>query len=103
MKLSSVFALILTVSFCLPALADRGDRRQHRQHSRIKDGVRDGELTRGEALRLRAGQAHVRKLERRAEKDGELSAEEKLRIEKAQDRQNRRIYKEKHDEQSRDE
>lgn len=103
MRLPNLVLLALTMTFSLSAFADRGDRRQHRQHERIRDGVRNGELTRGEAAKLRAGQARVEKLERKAEKDGEVTAEEKLRIEKAQDRQNRRIIKEKHDDQTRDE
>lgn len=103
MRLSSLLVLVLTLTFGISAFADRGDRRQMRQHERIREGVRNGELTRGEAAKLRAGQEHVRRLEHRAEKDGDVTAEEKLRIEKAQDRQNRRIFKEKHDEEKRDE
>lgn len=103
MKLANVFAVLVSMTICFPAFADRADRRQNRQNARIKEGVRDGELTRKEAARLRAGQAHVNRLERRAEKDGKLTPEEKLRLEKAQDRQSRRILKEKHDEQKADE
>lgn len=103
MRLSNVVLSVLTVAFSLPAFAGREDHRQVRQRTRIHEGVREGELTRGEAAKLRAGQRHVRRLERRAEKDGEVTAEEKARIEKAQDRQSEKIHKEKHDEQERGE
>lgn len=82
--------------------ADRVDRRQFRQHSRIAEGVRSGELTRGEAKRLRAGERHVRRMERRAEADGTVTEKEAARLEKVQDRMSARIYNQKHDEQKRD-
>lgn len=99
MKFAHVISLFLTLSLSIPAFAGRADRRQFSQHARIHQGVRNGDLNRGEAARLRAGQRHVRRLERRAEKDGVVTPKEHLRIEKAQNRQSSRIYKEKHDEQ----
>jgi hypothetical protein len=74
----------------------RVDRRELRQHARIQQGVRSGELTRGEAWRLRAGQGHVRGMERRAKLDGTVSPRERIRLERAQDRQSRRIFRLKH-------
>ncbi len=103
MRLSNVITIVLAVAFSLPAFAGREDRRQIRQRARVHEGVRDGDLTRQEAAKLRAGQRHVRRLERRAEKDGVVTAEEKARLEKAQDRQSEKIEKEKHDEQTRGE
>lgn len=85
------------------AMADRVDRRQFRQQARIADGVRSGELTRPEARRLRAGERHVRRLERRADADGQVTGQEAARIENAQDRLSARIYRQKHDEQARGE
>ena len=74
----------------------RVDRRELRQHARIQQGVRSGELTRGEAWRLRAGQSHVRRMERRAKFDGRLTPRERARLDRAQDRQSRRIFRLKH-------
>jgi hypothetical protein len=74
----------------------RVDRREARQHARIRQGVRSGELTRGEAMRLRAGQAHVRRMELRAKSDGRVGPRERVRLERAQDRQSRHIYRLKH-------
>ncbi|MGE0762380.1 MAG: hypothetical protein AB7N80_03780 [Bdellovibrionales bacterium] len=98
----NLIAVIGTVLFTQASLADRADRRQVHQRARIADGVKSGELTRGEAKKLRAGERHVRRLERRAESDGSVTANEAARIEGAQDRQSERIYNEKHDEQKRD-
>ena len=102
MKTVIMMALLMLV-ITESAFARRMDQRQHRQQTRIQQGVASGELTRREAIRLERGQAHVNRIERRAERDGEVTAGEKLRIEKAQDRQSRRIFKQKHDGQERSE
>lgn len=83
------------------AEAARRDRRQNHQGARIRQGVRSGELTQGEARAVQAQQGHVRRIERRAEADGVVTEAEKLRIEKAQDRSSRQIYRLKHNGQDR--
>ena len=97
------FTLILaTLSFALVANAEgrRANVRQDVQRARIHEGVQSGELNRAEAARLRSGQRHVRRVERRAEADGQVSAEEQARLEQAQDVQSRRIERQKHDAQT---
>jgi hypothetical protein len=79
----------------------RADQRQDNQAQRIRQGVASGELTAREPKRLVKGQRHVNRLERGAKADGDVTAAERLRIEKAQDRQSRRIYRQKHDAQDR--
>ncbi|MCC2677678.1 MAG: hypothetical protein K0R29_254 [Pseudobdellovibrio sp.] len=91
--------VVLMVS--LTAEANRNQNREHRQQGRIKAGVASGELTKREARKLRKGQKHIDHLQQKAMADGVLSPEEKARIEKAQDRQNKKIYKQKHDGQDR--
>lgn len=93
----SVLALMISVT----AEANRNQAREQRQQGRIRQGVASGELTRKEAKKLRKGQKHIDHLQNKAMQDGVMSLEEKARIEKAQDRQNRRIYKQKHDNQDR--
>lgn len=70
--------------------------REVRQHQRIARGVRRGELSRGEAMALRRGQAHVAQLRRQAMRDGHMSAAERARIARAQDRLSGRIWHLKH-------
>ena len=78
----------------------RVDRRQATQQTRIRDGVRRGELTSGERARLRASQRHLRRLERRAISDGAFTRHERRHLERAQDRQSRRIARMKHNRRS---
>ena len=93
----SAVALLIGIS----AEANRNQARERHQQHRIRNGVSSGELTRKEAKKLRKGQKKIDRLQYQAMADGVLSPEEKARIEKAQDRQNRRIYRQKHDRQDR--
>lgn len=77
------------------------NQRQHRQHDRIREGVRSGELTRLEAARLQREQAQIRVMERRAVRDGDLEARERARLQRELNQANRHIYRQKHDNQDR--
>jgi hypothetical protein len=74
----------------------RVDRREARQHARIQQGVRSGELTPREAARLRAGQRHVQRMEYRAKADGRVTLRERAQLGRAQARQSRHIARLKH-------
>ena len=90
-------ALLATSLLALNAEARRDQKREHRQQGRIHQGLQAGELTKHEAKKLRKGQKHIDRMQRRDMADGVMSPEEKLKLEKAQDVQNKRIYKQKHD------
>ncbi len=74
----------------------RVDQREARQHMRIEQGLRSGELTPREAARLRKGQQHVQRMERRAKSDGVVTMRERARLGHAQNRQSRHIMRLKH-------
>ena len=74
----------------------RVDRRQDKQRTRIVQGRRSGELTRGEARRLKKQQRKINRMERRFSSDGYLSGRERYRLERAQDRASKRIARLKH-------
>jgi hypothetical protein len=76
------------------------DQRQQNQQQRIDQGVQSGQLNQREAARLQKGQTHVQNLENKAAADGTVTNKEKARITGAQDRQSRRIYRQKHDAQT---
>ncbi len=81
----------------IAASADEIDQRQASQERRIQQGVRSGELTRGEYYRLEAEQARIRTLEARAKADGRVDRYEAAQIRRTQDAASRHIYQEKHD------
>ena len=74
----------------------RIDRREVRQDRRIEQGVRSGALTPREDMRLRAGQAHIDRMEARAQADGQVSMRERARITRAQNHESRAIWRKKH-------
>lgn len=76
--------------------------RQGRQTTRIRQGVRSGELTRRETQRLAAEQASIRTQEafyRRS--GGEFTARERARVQRELQQSSRHIYRQKHDGQDR--
>jgi uncharacterized membrane protein YebE (DUF533 family) len=75
--------------------------RQHNERARIAQGVRSGELTRAETARLVHGQRQLRRMENRARADGEVTAAERARLQRAASVQSRRIFVQKHDAQHR--
>jgi hypothetical protein len=77
------------------------NKRQRHQQKRIVQGIRSGELTRGEVLRLEKEQARIRREERRFKADGVLTKRERIKLHRDLDRASRHIYKEKHDNQNR--
>jgi hypothetical protein len=77
------------------------DRREANQAGRIRQGVRSGELTRPETRRLLNGQVELRRDERRAKADGEVTRRERAALQHEANQQSRRIYRQKHDVQDR--
>jgi hypothetical protein len=67
-----------------------------RQDRRIEQGVKSGELTRGETRRLVRGEAHVDRVEARAKRDGVVTRAERRHIQRSLNHESRRIYRLKH-------
>jgi hypothetical protein len=105
MKLTRTWMLVTVFAVSFAGFASAGtarmDDREHRQHDRIAQGVRSGDLTRAEARRLRRGQRRVHRMEGRAMEDGRVSPRERRRIEEAQDRQSRAIHRLRHNRRAR--
>lgn len=84
-----------------PAQARINQRQAHQQH-RIARGVASGQLTAREAYRLERQEGRIAAYEARSRADGGgLNARERARIEHMQDRESRRIYRQRHDAQHR--
>ena len=94
-------ALSLALAGTVFAGTPRLDNREAHQRARIHDGAASGELTRPEARRLAAGQAHLRRAEARAKSDGVVTGRERVHLQHEANQQSRRIYRQKHDAQDR--
>ena len=75
-------------------------QRNINQQSRIEQGVQSGSLTNRETARLERGEARIDRAEARAGADGRVGPREQRRIQKAENRESRRIHREKHDAQT---
>lgn len=95
-----VLSFIASAFVCITAFA--GDRdpnvnmRQHRQHERIAQGVKSGELTHSEAKDLRADQRALRQKERAYKADGQLTKAERTDLQKDLNANSKEIYADKH-------
>lgn len=95
-------SVLILSSFSSLAEARRDQKREARQQGRIAGGVKSGELTAKEAHHLRKGQKRIDHAQIKAKADGQVTASEQLKLEKMQDNQSAKIYKQKHDDQKRE-
>lgn len=70
--------------------------REHRQERRINQGVRSGELTRGEAHHLRNDERHIRTERRMAMNEGRMNYGERRNLRHQENRVSRQIHRDKH-------
>ena len=106
MTKATIVATVLALGCAAPAWAASAagskhpngiNARQERQADRIKDGVKDKELTKGELDRLRADEAGVRAEERVFRKSGDqLTPAERQVLQNDLDKTSKEIYRLKH-------
>ena len=83
--------------------ADQVKKREKRQQQRINQGVKSGELTKKETLKLEKKEAKLHREIKKDRKDGGgLTAKERVKIDKKQDKLSKQISKQKHDDQKQD-
>ena len=71
-------------------------QRNINQQGRIEQGVQSGALTNKEASKLERGQARVDRAEARAGADGHVGVREQARIQHRENKQSRKIFRDKH-------
>lgn len=87
--------LIFSIAVKAQTQTPRADVRQGAQRARIHEGRKDADLTHREASLLNKEQRHIRRTEKRAKADGEVTVREKAKVERKQDRANRHIRRAK--------
>ena len=70
-------------------------QRDMNQQDRIENGLKDGQLSTGEAAKLEKGEARIDKQEAKDMKNGPMTAQEKAQIQKEQNRESNMINKDK--------
>ena len=93
--LATIAAAFLAAS--LPADQKIAARKENQQ-DRIAQGVKSGQLTAGETAHLEHQEAGINKEERgmRAQDNGKLSKQDRKTLNKQQNQESRRIYRDKH-------
>lgn len=100
LSLKNLSVVMVIALFADASFAGRLHNVRGRQHARIHQGVKSGNLTREEAKDLRQDQRELRREERAMRKDG-LTAEERQEIRQGRRQASQEIYQEKHDDQTR--
>ena len=104
MAMSMMMGLMMGVILLVPvssvlAQDNTINQRQKKQQKRIGEGVENGSLTPAETARLEKQEAaihHEVKSERKAN-GGKLTPEERRQVTRQQNRESKRIYRQKHD------
>ena len=99
-----IFSILFTISllFGVSAVAMANTRtpyinwRERNQQRRINQGIRSGELTRGEARHLEAEEGRIKADEKIDKADGHVTRGERMHLEHELNRASRNIYRDKH-------
>jgi hypothetical protein len=94
----AIFAQATTTPTPAPAKPATINQRKENQQDRIAQGVKSGQLTAGETAHLEHQEAGINKEERgmRAQDNGKLSKQDRKTLNKQQNQESRRIYRDKH-------
>jgi len=98
--LVAILGTALSVGTIATASAATINRRESHEQARIRQGIKSGELTRREAVRLEREQAKIRIDERFLRRNG-LTPNERARLQNELNRAGKDIYRQKHDNQVR--
>ena len=95
--LVAIAACVTAFSATAQTQTNVADQRQQNQANRIAKGQATGQVSNQEAARLNAGQAKVDGMKQGAKADGKVTRAERKAINKEQNKQSRRIARQKHD------
>ena len=77
------------------------NQRQRNQHARIRQGVKSGQLTKGEARKLHGQEKTIQAEKQMAKEDGKVTPKERAKIRRDQNKTSRDIHRLKHNDKTR--
>lgn len=105
MKIKLVIIGMFLIGFTFTTQAQTTKKKvvktQIKQQKRIKHGVKNGELTKGETIRLKKQQANIQRAKRKAAADGVVTRKEKAVIKSKQKKASKNIARKKHNSRDR--
>lgn len=102
-KLATLAASLLSISSTLALAQNNGQfdtQRDVNQQQRIEQGLQSGELTTKEAGQLERQEQRIDSTEARDMRDGRISSKEQAKLNAAQNRVSKGIYRQAHDHQT---
>ena len=101
MKSAKIVSLLVATLFAIPVFAQSTntpniDKRQERQQKRIAAGVNTGALTAQETTNLEKREAKIDADKQAAKADGNVSKEERAKLQREENRASKKIYQKKH-------
>jgi len=93
---SKILGLAIILAFGINNVNAQAAVGAKNQHHRIREGVRSGELTKGEAANLRHDQKEIHQEVKEARFDGEVTPAEKSEIRQDRLKESREIFRKKH-------
>jgi hypothetical protein len=88
--------LVGTASVLAQTSTPRVTKRQVKQHARIEQGVKSGELTPGETKALKRQQGKIALDKAKAKSDGVVTQKERAKLTREQNRASKTVYRLKH-------
>ena len=101
MKFKAIVAIAFFSMIAYTTQAQTAARTVTGERARIKKGVKTGELTKAETARLAAQTAKLKNDKKAIKADGEVTKEERKEYKQDKKKVGRRIYRQKHDGQTR--
>jgi hypothetical protein len=100
-NMKKIFVTLVATALMVPVFGQGPlKQREQNQRARIKEGVKDGTVTKREAAKLHTEQKDIRQDVKAAHADGKVTPKEAVKITREQDKASRDIYKQKHDAQN---
>ena len=90
-----LFSLLAGVTAPLAVAGEVKDREENQQ-DRIAQGVKSGELTKGETARLEKGEAKIEKDREKALSDGKMTPKERKKLNREENKESKKIHTAKH-------
>lgn len=101
MKTAKLIPVLLATLLAAPVFAQNTntpkiDQRQENQQNRIANGIKSGELTAKETQNLEKRETRIEADKQAAKADGKVTAAERRKLKREENRASRAIYRKKH-------
>jgi hypothetical protein len=98
--MTALVAVFMTTALSAQEATPRINKRQRNQQQRIEQGAKSGQLTKKEVRHLEARESKIQADKINAKADGKVTAAERRKLKREENRASKAIYRQKHDAQT---